>query len=251
MIFFIFLLSTCFCHCDYPYRNIHEPIIQLDNDIQVIQIAGPRTGSTLIFNVLNYLFEDKNYDWESAGEMRVRKKHSFHRWSRLNKKHLYLIQTIRDPLNIIVSQYLKDKTVKLRTYDPMSMIHRIKKLNRHTFKHLVLRYEDFDHDNFTYIFTKLEEFFHVTIPAKEKNKIQEMFCLKAMKKISDKQGDFSSIDPYTQVHGNHINHSDFSTFFSYRQAKKIYQFNYGLRKKWGYPDLNLKKIYQITASEGN
>lgn len=240
------LLSVSSLFCSYPYRDIHQPIIKLPSKTQVLQLGNPRTGSTVIFNVLNYLFEDKNYMYYSNTSMRVMKIHSLNEWRNKGVNQVYIIQTIRDPLDMIASYHKKDGRFPKDYIDPIERVKANKKLENCIVYHIILRYEDFDQNNFTYIFDTLEIEMGIHIPDEEKEKIASIFSKKAMLEIANSHKDFSTFDRFTGIHGNHLTNAKFFELFSYKQAKEFYEKSYSLRKKWGYPDLDLTQIYNNT-----
>lgn len=250
-IFLIFLISLNTLFCDYPYRDIKKPVFHLNENAQIIQLSTARTGSTLIYNILNYLFEEHNYHIDSEEKINVLKLHSLFDWKQpdkteeFGKTDVFLVQTIREPLNIVTSHFLKDKFRIYRVCNPMDELPLIERAEAYNFHHLCLKYENFDNDNFNYIFEEIEHFFSITIPKEEKKKIESYFCKKTMKSITKKYTSFKQVDPFTSIHGNHMNNADFRSVLSFAFASYVYKTNQALRKQWGYPDLDLKKIYGV------
>ena len=102
--FFCLFLTKCFC--SYPYRDIRRPIIKLYDNSQIFSLSTRRSGSTLIYNILNYLFEDKSYLYNHRNRkyrIRVKKSYKLKTNTFIPGQTVYIFQTIREPLNILAS----------------------------------------------------------------------------------------------------------------------------------------------------
>ena len=201
-----FLLFFCFTFLyseSYPYRDISCPIIKLDEGANIYIITPMRTGSTLIFNIIKYLFEDKRVEINKG---RVKKRHA----PINNYTHKEIIFTcIRNPLSILAS--LKNVGLEMSIIDPIKS-HELTRKN--CGKLVVFKYEEFQNNNFEYIFNILESNLNIQICKKEKDFIEKNFNLLKMKEIQNRYNKFSKHDRITHIHGNHINNSDYRKVFS-------------------------------------
>ena len=89
----------------------------------------------------------------------------------------------------------------------------------------------------------------IEIPESAKKRIEELFSSESMKKIAETQESFDTYDIYTNIHGSHINNAKYKEEFTYEEATRLYKLNKKLRKKWGYPNLTLEKIYNISINK--
>ncbi len=78
-------------------RTQQHPIIGYK---KIYLATPPRTGSTLVYNVLRYLFENEDpYDWEQNYDNLVVKSHSDYK---IKKDGIYVV-TIRNPIEACLS----------------------------------------------------------------------------------------------------------------------------------------------------
>lgn len=229
----------------YPYRDIHKPPIELAGDIRIIQISPARTGSTLIYNVLRYLFENSE-----DGNQIVMKSHDARDLTTktLAGKRLILCKTIRDPLNIMASRKKAGfQHYNMRVIDPLSNI----KVKINAIKSLTFKYESFSNDRFDYIFNIIENRFDVHISKFHKDEIRKYFSLCEMKKIQDTLSNFNEWDHDTGIHGKHINDVNWKRDLTLKEAIGIYELNYDLRRAWGYPPLDVFSLWKKFRSQSN
>lgn len=221
--FFILLvfLNLNVLHSDYvyPYREISKPPHSLPNNMRIFQCSPARTGSTLIYNILQYLFEDK-LEYHLA-EKKVAKAHEIDSLKD-SLDDVYIVSTIRNPLDALASRLysiappIGSKIIK---FNRNTLEINIEKVIAQYKKHyaffqnspknrtLVLKYELFA-DNYNYIYSELENFFHITLTDESKRSMNKYFNRKSIKKISSKYNSFKGFDPYLGIHGNHINNVD-------------------------------------------
>ena len=235
LIFTILFTSTLFSESRYPYRDIRKPIIQLPQGVTVYISTPARTGSTLLWNIMTYLFEDRAVN---AKNSRVKKTHEF---TQKTKKNL-IFTSIRDPLDIYASLLNMYKfthsQLKAQGYCPMV----------YNDADITFVYEKLANNQFEYIFDILEQKIEVSIPVEEKKKIIKYFNTDSVKKITKRlpnksKGSNTIWHPVLLFHKTHINNSDWRTSLDYKLAKALYKKTYKVRKAWGYPDIDIDAAY--------
>ena len=162
----------------------------------IIQFGPPRSGTTLVYNIIKDIFPNKN----------VETRHYY----REKDKRFPAIVTYRNPLDSISSSILR---YKLKPTDEV-INQQIKEFEENGIwtvleikdkkNILMLKYEDFV-NNYEVIFNKLENFFKINIPKNTRNLITERYNIKAVEKIVSKMKSYKEINKQNLFHGEHIN----------------------------------------------
>lgn len=180
---------------------------------QIIQFGIPRSGSTLVFNILREVFPDKH----------LKKTHS------LNSKDLKcpIIATYRHPLDVMASllqcqnREVSDAEIKKELF----LLNKNGIWDILEFKDrpnvLLLRYERFFND-FDYLFNEIEKFFGTQIPDQLRTSLQSTYNIHNIKTSINSDLDFSSWDKKTLFHAQHISKFEgksnyYNEFFSQNQ----------------------------------
>ncbi|MEX0961455.1 MAG: hypothetical protein WDZ28_01195 [Simkaniaceae bacterium] len=224
---------------DYPYREGSYPPFELSENQRILLLTPPRTGSTFVYNILAYLFEDINFSHISHNfnQKRVVKSHT--QGVKLRNYDCLFISAKRSPLDMFDS-------ISRTNHIPMDM-QNIKKLKyvsnakpiyhylskKPLSKVLFLTYEKFV-DNINYLFDELEGFFSIEIPHEMRKKIEQMFSKEEMLKIQNRYKDFSQYDLVTGIHGAHIDKNHDSKNSSALTNSQIKQQFFDIYKMWGY-----------------
>ena len=209
----------------------------------IIQFGPPRSGTTLVYNILKDIFP-KNF---------VETRHVY----REKDRRFPTVVTYRNPLDSIISHLLVSQKIlkKENKSDQSRLIITEELLNEQikTFETngiwdvieiqnnknvLMLKYEDFVND-FNVIFNEIEKFFNQEIDIEKKNMIKKRYNINSVETISNKMKSYKEIDKKTLFHGNHINknkgqpnfHRQFLNDDQIFYLKKIYKkflvnFNY-------------------------
>lgn len=184
-----------------------SPRYPLPPDALVVQLSLPRTGSTLLFNILQYLFASSDHD-------RVIKTHKLsHIPDHVKEgKTIYLVSSLRSPLDQLASRIL---TFNINPEHTDFLLQELKALVKHQRKlirvvtrqkhAILLNYDRFS--AFDYLFDNMENFFGIHITEEDRTYMRKNFCKEALKDLSDSLQDFSIVDPLTGLHGNHIHDS--------------------------------------------
>lgn len=175
----------------------------------IIQFGPIRSGTTLIYNILQNIFETqmlkchKLYDG-SKGVFIVTYRHPFD----------CIISTIqRDNLEIN-NKNIIDKTNEYLENGGKPLVLAFEQFKRGN-NVVLLKYEKFVND-FDYIYEKIETFFKIQIPTEYKNLFKRKFNVNNVEKITKMFKDFSEYDKKTNWHGNHIS-KDKGKCFKYKK----------------------------------
>lgn len=179
--------------------------------MKVAQYALPRSGSTLVLQVLLKILGEDNVDYS----------HNF------RETNLPLIATLRDFRDIVASYWRiwhgkleNNQIVNVPTYNEVksaigSTMGRINQLNQYQDYYkdknvLWLRYEDFFED-YEYLFNEIENFLGITVSKEKRDKIIKETNLEAKRKYQteipldpNKTRIFDNYEHRHDIHANHI-----------------------------------------------
>jgi len=178
-------------------------MLKLENDIYVAAI--PRSGGTLVANVLKIIFNKNSIE-------------HWHRLSLYNKKD-YLIVVNRDIRDCVISSYRVrkkfddiDNIIKCNVFQIYPYIVNYSKaingfddyLKQHygNINCLKLKYENF-YNNFDNLFNEIEKFFKITIDLNTKNIIKEKLSIQKQKISQKNILDFRKTNKLG-LYGHHI-----------------------------------------------
>jgi hypothetical protein len=173
----------------------------------------PRSGSTVMFNIINYLFD---------GAVAPQKHKYF------EDDDGYVVATYRDFRDSCISQWRafygafdeeKDKKpisqqmLSMHVFSQITTINFLDEFKRdqlHKNRNILfLRYETFFDSNigdldFEYIFETLEKFFDMKITSTQKAHIRNEYSFSSQKQKSRKFKNFHEYDKETHLHGHHL-----------------------------------------------
>ncbi len=166
---------------------------------RLIQFSPPRTGSTLLWNVLRTV----------CPKHEVMKVHCYDTRRKSDFMSPKVVASIRNPLDSIASsiqRYEQQPTVEvvdeqIQEFDRNGMwdLLNLKGNSRA----LILRYEDF-FDDWPYLFSQIEAFMGFRIDEGTKNDCIQSFSMETVERQAKLLGAFSSYDQETHIHGKHI-----------------------------------------------
>lgn len=161
----------------------------------IVQFSPIRTGSTLLFNILQELFPRHS----------IEKQHTYGWYF----NHLKVVASVRSPYDCIGS-LLKAHNREITAENLLWATERFLKFGANEIitvadqkNVLLLRYEDFL-NNYGYIYDSFEEFFELSINLETREKINHKFSLESVKKIMNTKEGFSEWCEKSKIHGNHI-----------------------------------------------
>jgi hypothetical protein len=194
----------------------------------IAQFSPPRSGSTLVYNLLREIFPRK----------KIFKVHTLRNMC----YELNVVGTYRHPLDCIASSIIRydkkptDEEIQrqIKIFNqPLHNLLTAKKMDNI----LLLRYERFLND-FDYIFDNIEKFFNIRISEEMKLKLTSEYKIENVeKKLSG--GGFSDMDKKTQLHGNHISKYKgacgyYNEFFSEDQIDFLKKTYFEILKEFDY-----------------
>ena len=181
---------------------------------RIIQFAPIRTGSTVLWQMLDYLFEDRTYNknkWKNPNY--VVKAHKLHK-KYVKEGNVYLI-TIRNPLEAIAStirvrffEQPLSETFEMITLLMIDMFEQVYKIQNDPNVY-VFRYENF-HNNYEIFLDKIEEIFEIKIKDEHKAEMLKKFSREGNLKISQEFDSFQELDINSLVHGDHVAEKEYS-----------------------------------------
>ena len=162
---------------------------------KIIQFSPPRSGSTLIYNILREVFPNTD----------IEKWHTYQN----NTSHDPVVVTYRHPLDCIASSIQRYELIPTQDVIEKQVIEfnengiwdvlKIKNKN-HV---LILRYEEFV-NNFDKIYDAIEQHFDIIIPIDKKATITKKYQIDNIQKIVESKSTFAEYDKITHWHGKHI-----------------------------------------------
>lgn len=191
----------------------------------IIQFSPPRSGSTLVTNILKEILPEK----------KILKQHNYIEQSESSK--IPVVVTYRHPLDCIASaiQAYKlnptDKVIKERIISLEKCgIWDVLKI-KHNPNVLMLRYEYFV-DDFEIIYSELERFFQIKISQEKRRDVTKRYQISEVENRIEKMNlsSFNEYDKASLWHGNHISkykgkpfyYQDFFTNQQIDYMKSIY-----------------------------
>ena len=197
---------------------------------KTIQFGLPRSGSTLIYNIIK----------DVVPYARVKKVHDLRRMNR----SLPMVCTYRNPLDIMASLFESQKI----PLDEASIDHQIVLLNlsgiwdmalvREQSNVLMLKYEDFYSDLHSAV-TAVSRFLKVDLSNDRQEEIVDRYQIEVVKKRTDTLGGFSEVDKRTKFHGSHVSRFKgqpgyYTEIFSPEQIATISRSFYFFMQRFGY-----------------
>lgn len=175
--------------------KLNQIFLKKDLKNKILQFSPPRSGSTLVYNILREIFPKKE----------ILKQHTYrHIISRYP-----VVVSYRHPLDCIASSIQRyglsptkeviDQQIIEFEENGISDILRIK--NKKNV--LMLRYEDF-FDDFNIIYNSIDQFFDIKISYEIREDITSRYQIQNIEKIVSSKNTFSEYDIITHWHGNHI-----------------------------------------------
>ncbi|MEJ2701034.1 MAG: hypothetical protein P8Z79_01185 [Sedimentisphaerales bacterium] len=198
-------------------NKIRWATARLKNKNIIVQFGPPRSGSTVIYNILREVFPKKT----------IKKRHRYS-----PKDSIWpIVVSYRHPLDCIASriqccnQSPTDEVLEeqIISFDESGIWDVLKIRNQANV--LMLRYEDFVYD-YNLIYDQIERHFRISISQEKRNAITSRYQIKAVEKLIGDKTSFDEYDPVTQLHGKHISKYKgkpyyYQTFFSAEQIEYL------------------------------
>lgn len=213
LLLFLCLNTHGFCYIDIAtcidYRTQQYPT---GNYKTVCICSPPRTGSTFIYNIVRFLFEDEltkhAAHWnENMNVHKVSKSHGI----LIDDPTRCVIFTVRNPLESSFSTYrvlygintLSQTLISEVVETQINYLHQLNNLLLNNKEAILFRYEYFVNDIY-YVYNKLETFFSITIDKQDKSLLAEALDRDNVIANIEKFDSFDHFDEISGFHGNHI-----------------------------------------------
>ena len=171
LLFFSLLIFTA-CHAQEVYDVEMLPFYRTksyatESTKKIIVFSAPRTGSSLVYNVFKFLFEEDSkllgHHFDSNSDHRVIKIHTLPDVNSMNKKDTLYVYTFRNPFDAAVSHYRitlrQDIDNKAFTYEVVNCHRKYllfsNNMEKKKYRLIMLKYENFVND-IDYIFEQIE-----------------------------------------------------------------------------------------------
>lgn len=252
--FFLFICFFSFSEehfCDLESLPvIRTKQYRLPKNKKILVYSAPRTGSSLIFNIFRYLFEDINnlkmihhfYD----AQRKVFKSHKLDEYTSYSKDQLLIVVPFRDPIKASISQSkmpkcqntpLNELASKLIN-SQLNHLYSAMEMKKKEFQVIFYYYDEFK-NNMTRFLAAIEKVFNINIHEKDKTILAESLSITNIQKAISHLKTFDEYLPYSGFHGNHINNLEEPLENSlilelekqFEHHKKIYQKIYNQRFK--------------------
>lgn len=209
----------------YFKRSQQYPI----NGYKKIMVFSPyRTGSTLVFNVLRFLFEDSEFldkiAWGHHNSI-VAKTHALGYMD----PSIIVFCLIRNPIDTCFSRYrvmmsqasaqgispesfqeFEEESLDMAVQDYLTQMQWMYDLlNKRVRNVVLLKYEDFN-SNLEFIFAKFEKVFNIKICEMDRLLMEELFSKENIALNIKSLQNFQNFNEITLFHGAHIDANEFS-----------------------------------------
>lgn len=186
-------------------RAVNCPPFKLSEKAKVVVFAPCRTGSTYVYNVLNYLFEDQEADFSRVNEKRVARFHSGFIPDKSFRNTVFI--TLRDPLQVTrsycnlldICQIYRAKEIAREVRAMYSEVFKFYSTD-HLCQKVILDFSDLDS-----LLTHVERAFELQIDESLKYELSKLFNKKRMKEISDNLKSWRHFDLELALVGGHVN----------------------------------------------
>lgn len=249
--FLLFFLAVGTCHGQEIYEVETLPCLRtkqypLNSYNKIIVFSPPRTGSSVVYNAVRFLFEDNNHllsFHDSFDKARsVLKTHKIDLINAIKDRNALYIVTIRDPLQSCISNYRIYPYLILDNQDfAKKLVARyvnyfsfLEKMKKNGYKTALLKYEDFG-NNLEYLFNFIEEQLQITIENTDKETMRLGYSKENVYNCTLHLSDFKECLPISGFHGQHITFEPYNPPDEFIHWVQVYlHFAKPLLKRYGY-----------------
>lgn len=195
-------------YSSYPYDHI-------------VVFSAPRTGSSLVYNILRFLFEDdaklNAIHTDFNLDRRILKTHLFTDLDLVETRSVLYVYTCRDPIAASISNFRiamrKINSFQAFAYDLaqrniryLDFSEKLEASGKQVFR---LFYEDFT-ENMDDLFDKLEAYFHIFIDSRDKELMKKGYSKSSILANVENFDSFKDYLPISGFHGQHVNVNHFA-----------------------------------------
>lgn len=200
---------------------------------EIIVFSAPRTGSSFVYNVFRYLFEDDSklfsHHYVFNQDRSVLKTHRSYEILSVEEKNVLYVFIMRHPYDGSISNHrICPFEFKDQQWFAEELAHRHRnalwlseKLEAEGCNVQRLKYEDFA-DNPDYLFDFIENHFVLSIAAEDKELIRKGYSKQNVYACTQHFADFTGSLPISGFHGRHINVEDYSPPEDFLYWLKVY-----------------------------
>lgn len=219
-LFFLLILVSSPCYAQEVYDVELLPALRTKrydagNYKKIVVFSAPRTGSSLVYNICRFLFEDDSkllaHHNDFSLNRLVLKSHKFSEIKLIKKEKAFYIFTLRNPLTASISNYricmqkvINDKflakEIVQRHYKVLLFSEYIEKKGRSVLK---LKYEDFA-NNLDFIFDTIESHFQISIDPTDKDLMRKSYSKENVYACTKDLKNFKESLPISGFHGQHV-----------------------------------------------
>ena len=181
---------------------------------KIVVFSAPRTGSSLLYNILRFLFEKDQNLWRRHDQFyrgcTVVKTHKYADASAVERGDTFFVVPIRNPLHASMSTYrihyrpievLQDFCKNLITRQADHLM--FETLQMKGQKVVFLRYEDFE-DHPDYVMDFIEDQFQIAISPRDRDLIRRGYSRENIFFSVQALRDFGELLPISGFHGKHV-----------------------------------------------
>ena len=182
---------------------------------KVIVFSASRTGSSLVYNVLRFVFESEGNLFCSHNEFNQRcsvlKTHKFSDLNLLEEKNVLYVITVRNPVDAIISNYriCPCVIVNIREFvEELICRHKecllfAESMQNEGHNVVFIKYEEFE-DNLDFIFNFIEDRFLIELADLDKILMSQGYAKENIYFSTKGFSDFKQYLPVSGFHGKHV-----------------------------------------------
>ena len=187
----------------------------LDPYKKIVVFSAPRTGSSLVYNIFRYLFEDEKSLFYPYNEFNqnclVLKTHKFNEVELLKNSNVLFVIVVRNPIDAIISNFriCPNKIDNIQSFvENKIQMHKnclnfYQKLKRRKEDLIFLKYEDFEGE-IEKLFDCIESHFGIQIHEKDKVIIEKRYGKTNVYASVQPLSNFKEYLPISGFHGSHV-----------------------------------------------
>ena len=182
---------------------------------KIVVFSAARTGSSLVYNILRYLFEEEKnlrcpHDQLDPAYLVLKTHHYWPQNKKSNENVLYIVP-LRNPINACISffKFQNDPNIDIKKFASTELRHhkiilQTAEILKSSGKSVAfVRYEDFE-NNLDYLISFIEQQLHISISETDKIIIKEGYKKENVCASIMHLKNFNECLPISGFHGNHI-----------------------------------------------
>lgn len=226
LLFMAFLMGHAFCHGGEVYDVEMLPFYRtkqypLTPSKKVVVFSAPRSGSSLVYNVLRFLFEDDSqllaHHYVISQDRVVLKTHRFADLDMIEEQDVFYVFTLRHPREASISNFricpreiTDNKGFALELAERQRRYLFFSEAMEAEGRNICrLKYEDFN-GCFDALFDFIERHFDISIASEDKELMRKGYSKENIYACVQGFEDFSGYFPISGFHGRHVDLGDYT-----------------------------------------